>query len=102
MLFFLNIIQLSPIIGQEKYPNIEAIFTKSQLDSMLNKFQSSQDTLGLGYTYWAYSKNEEKAGGINNSPIVCSSQFNPTYKMNETIHEIGDEINLSIIIFLTR
>ena len=70
VLFFLYIVQLSPILGQSNYPNIEAIFTKSQLDSMLNKYQSLNDTLGLGFTYWAYSKNEERAGNINNSPII--------------------------------
>jgi signal transduction histidine kinase len=70
VLFFLNIVQFDPLIAQNKYPSVGAFYTKYQLDSMLKKFQSSHDTLGLGFTYWAYSKNEEKTGSINNSPII--------------------------------
>ncbi len=70
VLFFLNIVQFYGVHAQNTYPNIDDVYTKHQLDSMLRKYQFSHDTLGLGFTYWAYSKNEEKIGNINNSPIT--------------------------------
>lgn len=68
LLFFLNIFIFEKINAQ--YPVVDKIYTKKQLDSMLLKYQSNKDTLGLAYTYWAYAKNEENAKSLNDSPIT--------------------------------
>ena len=70
VLFLINIMLFQHVLAQNKYPNIDNEYSKKQLDSMLHKYQTLHDTLGLGYTYWAYAKNEEKAGANNNSPIT--------------------------------
>ena len=68
VLIFLNITELSAI--DNKYPNIDLTYTKQQLEAHILKYQLQKDTVGLAYTYWAYSKNQEKGEFLNESPLV--------------------------------
>lgn len=70
IVLFVLLLKCFPIWAQQDYPNIDQTYTKTQLENMLVKYQNKKDTLGLGFTYWAYAKNEEKQNGLNFSPLT--------------------------------
>ena len=53
-----------------KYPDVEATYTKAQLDKMIETYQQKHDTLGLAYTYWIYGKKIEKSNQMNDSILI--------------------------------
>ena len=55
---------------KEQYPDVDKIYSKAQLEGLIQKYQSKHDTLGLAYTYWAYAKNDEKSKDAKPSLLV--------------------------------
>lgn len=68
LLLFLLTVVFNDVEAQ--YPNVDNIYTKDQLDSMILSYQTKNDTLGLAYSYWAYAKNQENSKSLNDSPIT--------------------------------
>ncbi|MEA5459748.1 ATP-binding protein [Arcicella sp. LKC2W] len=67
----LVLLQFYSVTAQNtNYPNIDAIYTQTQLEDLVKKYERKRDTLGLAYTYWAYAKNQEKVSGMNTSPLT--------------------------------
>ena len=73
--------------GQKNYPNVDAIFSRNELEEMVKKYQNNKDTMGLAYAYWAYAKNEENANSLNDSPLTNLR------KSMECFQAMGDSSN---------
>ena len=73
--------------AQKKYPDWFQSFTKVQLDSLLQKYETEKDTLGLAYTYWCYYNNERDSEIPDISPMAT------LHKSMEYFKIMGDSVN---------
>lgn len=85
--FFLGLLSCKRVIAQDQYPDWTLVFTKVQLDSLLQKYEKEKDTLGLAYTYWSYAKYEEHSNVPDISPMAT------LHKSMEFFLAVGDSVN---------
>lgn len=69
-LIFFAYFTIQNCFGQTQYPNIDTIYSRDQLEEMIQHYEEKKDTLGLAFAYWAYAKNEENANSLNDSPLT--------------------------------
>jgi signal transduction histidine kinase len=70
VVFFLVIFYYNSLAQPNNYPKFENNYTKTQLESLLEKYGNAHDTLGMAYTFWIYAKNQERGYNLNESPIT--------------------------------
>ncbi|WP_341224399.1 ATP-binding protein [uncultured Arcticibacterium sp.] len=85
--FFIGFFWQLNVVAQDQYPDWTLLFTKVQLDSLLQKYETEKDTLGLAYTYWSYAKYEEHSNIPDISPMAT------LHKSMEFFLVVGDSVN---------
>lgn len=71
----------------QQYPHPDSTYRKEQIISFLQDYQHKSDIRGLAYTYFAYARNQEKWGDLQESPI---DNFR---KSMDYFQILGDSIN---------